>query len=108
MNIATSIPQNGLENPSFYTQTVTEFSKITRLLEENNIRVQDNMHMGRDFIEAMIRVVQNHFPINASLFRTAYSELSQKDRKNFSFTYVQPFLLTPFYKRTQELLARKG
>ncbi|OIP53307.1 hypothetical protein AUK10_02485 [Candidatus Gracilibacteria bacterium CG2_30_37_12] len=77
-------------------------------MEENNINVQNDLHMGRDFVEGMVLVVQEHFPVNASLFHTAYAGLSKKDRETFRLTYIQPFLLTPFRKRTQELLAHRG
>ena len=97
-----------LENPSFYHQAENEFSEILRLLEKNDINIQYHLHMGRDFIEEMILVVQDHFPVNANLFRTAYSRLSKKDREAFRIAHIQPLLLAPFRKRTQELLAHRG
>jgi len=97
-----------LENPSLYHQTTGEFSEILRLLERNDINIQDDLHMGRSFVEGMILVVQVHFPVNANLFRTAYSRLSKKDREAFRIAHIQPLLLAPFRKRTQELLAHRG
>lgn len=88
-----------LENPGLYNQAENEFSKIVHLLEKDNIRIQDYMHMGTDFLEEMIRVVQSFFPVNANVFRAAYSGLSRKDKETFRIANIQSLLSMSFSKK---------
>ncbi|MDD2891452.1 MAG: hypothetical protein PHQ95_00635 [Candidatus Gracilibacteria bacterium] len=122
MNTIAKIPevlQIELENPGLYNQAESAFSEIVRLLERDNIRVQDYLNNGTNFLEEMIRVVQSFFPVNANIFHTAYSGLSKKDKETFRIANIQPLLSMPFSKnlrakeehflqRFESILEKKG
>ncbi|MDD5197274.1 MAG: hypothetical protein PHN60_00215 [Candidatus Gracilibacteria bacterium] len=108
-------PSTEIENPSLYTKTELYFFDVMRILKEDGVCIEKYFHKKNKFIDTVIDLSRERFPIHANLFLTAHNSLSAHDKTMFFYACIHPFLSEiasrqkeNFCNRVQQLLACHG